>query len=158
MDPRKPKLFLVVEIALLFFVVFGLYEFFSGEPIPVDQYHAVKVSNHSCQGYGDRKSRRIIIDASDKRYIFFYGEFVGREYTEQDIIDKLCSSKELTIWTESESKKVVDVKGISSEFFRVDPQLGYERAKANRNASLWLAIMFFALWVLFKISIRRMLK
>ncbi|MCI0564568.1 MAG: hypothetical protein MN733_39375 [Nitrososphaera sp.] len=111
----------------------------------VENYTIITIEYSNCYAINPIEYRRIVLDAGTNKYEIYHPLW-RKDYDEEMVISNLRKSMQATIWLASNDSN--DIKGISTQFFKIDPSIGAAWDNSNRKALLWSSIMFFALGVL----------
>jgi hypothetical protein len=109
-------------------------------PVPREQFQAIRISYSNCVAEGSRDDRRIVLKSGDKDYVLQYWLWKKR-HKEAEVVAALKQSSEALVWLATSENH--DLRGLETATFRIDPSVGAEWDRSNRNAARWLSAGFF---------------
>lgn len=111
-------------------------------PVPMERFQTIQISYSNCLAEGPRDDRRIILKSGDKDYVLH--DWLWKKRSKEDeVLAALKRSSDAVVWLPTSEDH--NVRGLETATFRIDPSVGAEWDKSNRNALLWIFALFFGL-------------
>jgi hypothetical protein len=121
---------LVVCLSALVLTIFWF------EPISVEKYYSDEITYKMVYGRGDRDRREIILETEGEKY-FIRHYLWPKGIQELQILGLLEKSNRAIIWTGE--KGSWNLKGTSTDHFKIDPSVGSANDISTRR--LWIGLL-----------------